>query len=402
MPSLSPNPGGRIDPQDIIGRDDLIAQIWETLEGRSIQATAERRIGKTCVIQKMEAEPRPGWRPLLMQLEGCHSADDFVADLEHRLDEAITGWQKLVHLVVKTFRQAPSFEVAGVFKKGEHELDGWKQRLAKLLVKLSSVSASERLVFIWDEFPSMLENIRKRDAREAMEILDILRHLRSIEGMPRQVLCGSIGLHHVLGKLKADGYTGAPVNDIETVEVPPLDRAWATELALRLLSGEREVSDQNRKVLKDTAEMIADVCGGFPFYIHHLALQMTRRATSIEPGFVIEIMKQQMTDPHDPWHLRHYLERIDWYYGDDAAAVLVMLGDLAATSEPLPWDWFLKNLSARMAPKFPSVPEQKAWLLDLLRRLEMDHYVTRLEEGYVFKHRLIKTWWASARGLSDD
>ena len=401
MSDISPNPGGRIDPQDVIGRDQLIAQIWETLAGRSLQATAERRIGKTCLIQKMEAEPRSGWRPLLMQLEGCHSADDFVADMEHRLDEAMTGWQKLVHLVVKTFRHAPSFEVAGVFKKGEQELDGWKQRLAKLLVKLSSVSAPERLVFIWDEFPSMLENIRQRNALEAMELLDILRHLRSIEGMPRQVLCGSIGLHHVLGKLKTDGYTGAPINDIESVEVPPLDRQWATELALRLLSGERAVSDHNRSVLKDTAEMIADVCGGFPYYVHHVALQMKRRATSIEPGFVIEIMRQQMTAPHDPWQLRHYLERVDSYYGDDATAARFMLDDLAATSEPLPWDWFLKSLSARMAPKFPSVPEQKAWLLDLLRRLELDHYVTRLEDGYVFKHRLIKTWWASARGLSD-
>ena len=38
------NPGGAIDPKDVVGRDRLIARIWEILEGQSVVLTAERRI----------------------------------------------------------------------------------------------------------------------------------------------------------------------------------------------------------------------------------------------------------------------------------------------------------------------------------------------------------------------
>lgn len=79
-----------------------------------------------------------------------------------------------------------------------------------------------------------------------------------------------------------------------------------------------------------------------------------------------------------------------------------ILDDLSVSDEPRPWDWFLRSLSTQRVPKLATIPEQKDWLLDLLRRLELDHYVTRLESGWVFKYRLIKDWWGMTRGLRDD
>jgi hypothetical protein len=48
---LSGNPR----PEDVIGRDQIIASLWERLAQGSAVITAERRMGKTSVIQKMNA-----------------------------------------------------------------------------------------------------------------------------------------------------------------------------------------------------------------------------------------------------------------------------------------------------------------------------------------------------------
>ncbi len=50
------NPGGQLSPNEVVGRDRLIAQLWDILERQSVVLTSERRIGKTQVVKKMEAE----------------------------------------------------------------------------------------------------------------------------------------------------------------------------------------------------------------------------------------------------------------------------------------------------------------------------------------------------------
>ena len=51
---MKTNPGGEVAPANIVGRDDLIAQLRETLEHQSVVLVAERRIGKTSIIKKMD------------------------------------------------------------------------------------------------------------------------------------------------------------------------------------------------------------------------------------------------------------------------------------------------------------------------------------------------------------
>ena len=55
---MKTNPGGMLEILDIVGRDELIQQIWEVLDKQSVVLTAERRIGKTSIIRKMENKPK--------------------------------------------------------------------------------------------------------------------------------------------------------------------------------------------------------------------------------------------------------------------------------------------------------------------------------------------------------
>lgn len=65
---------GKPAPSDIIGRDAFIADLWHILEERSLILSAERRFGKTYVIQKMEAEPPPGVLTFYQDMSDVHTA----------------------------------------------------------------------------------------------------------------------------------------------------------------------------------------------------------------------------------------------------------------------------------------------------------------------------------------
>ncbi|BAZ14493.1 hypothetical protein NIES4071_63370 [Calothrix sp. NIES-4071] len=54
---MKANPGGQVAPSDVVGRDSLISSFWDILERQSLVLSAERRMGKTCIIKKMQAEP---------------------------------------------------------------------------------------------------------------------------------------------------------------------------------------------------------------------------------------------------------------------------------------------------------------------------------------------------------
>ena len=61
---MKPNPGGIITGEAIIDREKEITSIWKTLENQSVVLTAERRVGKTSVLRKLEENPKNGWIPM--------------------------------------------------------------------------------------------------------------------------------------------------------------------------------------------------------------------------------------------------------------------------------------------------------------------------------------------------
>jgi hypothetical protein len=65
------NTGGQIAPQNVIGRDRIIERTWRALDSQSVVLTAARRMGKTSILRKMEAEPRGQYVPIYYELEGC-------------------------------------------------------------------------------------------------------------------------------------------------------------------------------------------------------------------------------------------------------------------------------------------------------------------------------------------
>ncbi len=252
------NPGGAIAPEDVIGRDKLIHKIWEHLEQQSVILSAERRMGKTTVIKKMEAEAPSDKVPIYRDLEGLRTPIEFVEAIWQDVAQYLSKKGKTGKKVLDFLRQLKGAEVTG-FKFPEIAASHWKTLLTNTIEDLVSNQESQ-IILLWDEMPYMLNNMGNE---AAMEMLDILRALRQTYPDVRMVFTGSIGLHHIIDKLRAVGYTKDPTNDMYPIDIPPLSPEDATDLTIRLIQGEGIATVK----IQTTAKEIAEAVDCIPFYI---------------------------------------------------------------------------------------------------------------------------------------
>lgn len=171
---MKANPGGNLDPDSVYGRDELIEMLWDRLEVQSILLNAERRIGKTQVLRKMQAQPRKGWRPVFRDLERIHSAQEFAEFVYDEVQQFLGKGVRAKNFIQKMLEDS---ETDYVKLKGRT----WKKLLTSAVEDLMAAKMPERLVFFWDEVPYMLGNILSSQddgPRVAAEVLDTIRSFR--------------------------------------------------------------------------------------------------------------------------------------------------------------------------------------------------------------------------------
>ncbi len=421
---MKANPGGNLDPDKVYGRDQIIALLWERLEFQSILMNAERRIGKTQILRKMLAEPKTGWKPVFRDLERVHSAQEFAELVYDDVQQFLGTGTKAKNFIQKILEDN---ENEYVKIKGRT----WKRLLISAVEDLMKAQRNEQLVFFWDEVPYMLESIRKKDGPEiAAEVLDTLRSLRIEQERFRMIFTGSIGLHHVLGKLSAAGIPTSAKNDMFPVTVTPLAPLDAERLAADLLEGEKITCDN----LAEAAATIAEEVDYFPFYVHHIVAGLRIEQLSATENNIKDFVARQLVDASDPWQLAHYRTRLSTYYPDNddarnAAIILDVLGTeteiggarfhraghvinvphvqkttvISApvlthtddSADSLSVDEIFQRASTR-----GSTVLDRDDLLRLLRLMDADHYLSRdTDGGYRFRFPLIGRWWKLDRGL---
>lgn len=390
-------PGAQLPVEQIIGRDAFVERMWSTLERGSVRMEAERRIGKTSILNKMQAQPPAGWEPVLLDLEEVHSAGEFAEKVCRSVHDRLTGWKRHGNRL-KQLLEAMGGTAVGPVKfpdKKSQPADYWKQLLNAAVEDLveQQQAAGRRVAFFFDELPWMLSAIAARGGEQsAMEVLDVLRALRQSPSTGkgfRMVLCGSIGLHHVLEKLKRGGYGNQPVNDLMLVEVRPLELPDADRLAAGLLAGE------GLDAGPEIARLIAEQTGGFAYYIHWVVSQLRLGGLPATRPNVDGAVQKLLTAPHDPCDFRHFRQRIRSYYPTDEALAVALLDHAAVNRGPLTQAELVNVAKSTGAADVPRVRE-------LLRLLAVDHYLDRDTEGrYSFRHTLLRRWWILEQGLSE-
>ncbi len=380
---MKANPGGIVAPQNVIGRDKLIAQIWQKLEQQSIILSAERRMGKTTVIKKMQAEVEESKLTVYRDLEGVRSPIEFVEliwlDVEKYLSKK--GKARRVRDFVSNLE---GIEFSG-FKFPKIAATHWKTLLTKTIEDL--VTNQERqVIFLWDEMPYMLNNIGDE---LAMEVLDTLRSLRQTYPNIRMVFTGSIGLHHVVKQLQQKGYSNEPTNDMYPIDVPPLSSTDAINLATSLIEGEKIQSNDTQIIAQEIAKSVDRI----PFYIHHLISELKFMDGEINCDTVTQAVNNSLLNPLNPWKMDHYRDRIDNYYESEKRTYALNILDILAIETALSF----QDLYNRLA--LDNETADKETTRDILRLLLKDYYLIGQGKTYGFRYQIVQKYWELSRGL---
>ena len=381
------NPGGQIAPKEIVGRDELIASLWDKLRQQSLIFSGERRIGKSSILKKMTAEPPSDLLPIYRDLEGIRTPIEFVEavwqDTETYLREVGQARRVREYISELTGSYFDRYQFPELVE------DRWKTLLAKTIEDLITLQ-NKQIVLIWDEMPHMLGNFSNE---AAMETLDTLRSLRQTYPDVRMVFSGSIGLHHIIKNLQQAGYSNDPTNDMYPIEGQPLSVEAATELTINLLSGESiSVVD-----LPQTAEDIALAANCLPFYIHHLVDRLKDFEGEIDRSAIADTVNESLRSPLNLWKMDHYRERIDNYYSESQKPYALEILDILSINPPTSFSRLWQYLKTEPETK------DKEMARSVLRLLLKDYYLLQEDNlsgsMYAFRYPLVQRYWQISRGL---
>src|SRR5688500_15403670 len=129
------NPGGQLSPSEVIGRDNLIENLWRILERQSLVLTAERRMGKTSIIKKMVDEHPDNIVCFYRDLEGVHGLIEFVEVVMEDVEAHLGIMQRVAQSTRKLITQLQGAEFSG-FKIPASVALHWKTLLNHLISDL--------------------------------------------------------------------------------------------------------------------------------------------------------------------------------------------------------------------------------------------------------------------------
>ncbi len=229
--------GGVPEPEELIGRDHLIAYVWEQLAGNNIYLIAPRRFGKTGVMHHLVKRHQADYLPVYLDVEDLHDPDGFVAALiaslleQSELRALICGIRSFPKTVLSFFKEQIGRVKTDLFEVELREVvkDAWESVAKTLLVEMEK--AEKTVLFTLDEFPQFIDNLaRKHGDDPARRFLQWFRALRmsrkDVLRRNRFVIAGSTSLDIVLRRLDAPD----KLNDFFRVPVEPISAEHADRL----------------------------------------------------------------------------------------------------------------------------------------------------------------------------
>ncbi|MBC8142501.1 MAG: ATP-binding protein, partial [Armatimonadetes bacterium] len=162
MLSQTANPGGKLAPDEVVGRDDLIKRLWWILERRHLYLTGERRMGKTSIIRDKMGSESGDIRFIYMDVSRAISPIEFVERLQEIGAQHLDAKKRLASRLRITWSKLVGTEVGGdafSLKIPSALASNWKVLLEGLLQDLARLEG--RTIIAFDELPLMLDAIRR-------------------------------------------------------------------------------------------------------------------------------------------------------------------------------------------------------------------------------------------------
>lgn len=383
------------DPDELYGRKEFIDHLWRQIEGNNILLLAPRRFGKTGVMTHVCDRPKKKYLPIYLDLEDVDSPVEFVWRLLGKLLE-----QSLLRSAFKTIRGLPksvtdwfkgTFDEAGFegfkVKFKQSIAENWRETARKLVVELENVSPT--LIFIFDELPSMLEEISKKHGDD--EALDFLAWFRTVRLLRKDTLRrhrfivgGSIGIDLILRRLNAPD----KLNDFQRLSVEPISKDEALKLASDLAESLQITMPD--KLIKRLLELIGPPV---PYFIHLYFSQLgqlpRQKRRPLTQRTLEDIYRQKVLGPSCKHYFDHYRSRLSRYgklREKRALAILKAVASQERVGVSSLFDIYAK----------PSKRGISEWdFNELMADLECEWYLqldTRTNE-YCFMVNVMRDWW---------
>ncbi len=377
---------------DFFRRDKLISKIYRRLDARDhVFLAAPRRVGKTSIMLYLAKSPKPNYHFVFIDVESVYDIEMFYYKLWDSL--AQNDFQSYIEKAsqkTKTFFTNALNRIKGVgipviggkIDLNDAEKSTYQQEFEQLLRSLK-LDENEKLVFMIDEFPQAVENIKNRHGKEvAKQFLHLCREQRqSSETNMLFMYTGSIGLPAVVRSITSTKV----INDLSIVEVTPLSASEAKELTQLILNNYQV--EYNPTAIDYLIEKIQWL---IPFHIQLAAQELIDIYESEEREIIhadIDQAFDQLLKVRNNQYFEHYYGRLKEAFPNDSVftQIILLLNHIAIH------DHINKSEAYDLIGKKLVDDDYER----VIESLQFDGYIYYSDEQnhYAFASQLIKMWW---------
>ena len=332
-----------------------------------------------------------------MDAEDFHTGKEFATELiagllsNSKLRTVLTSAKRLPARIMGFLRglaEEASFEGFGI-KLREALDEDWQSVAKRLLVEMEK--ATERVLFVVDEFPQLVENIAKKEGADAarsflgwfrtvrMQQKDELRKFRFVIG-------GSTSVDMVLRRLDVLG----ALNDFFRVPVEPL----ALEDAQVLLDGLADAHDL--RLGSEAKDKIFELIGPpVAYFIHLFVAQIMHEQSLAGKKLTAEdveaVYRRRVLGPTCRSYFVYYRDRLKRYGTAGERAAIAVLSAIAEAPNGRVADSSLYEVYRKARKKGAKEVEYREIMADL----ESDWYVVldTATNEYYFLIDVMRDWW---------
>jgi hypothetical protein len=386
--SIAPAPGGQLELNDIVGRDEDVARFWDALTRQSLVLNEPRRLGKTLALRKLCSVPPDRWTASYRSYQGV---DTTIGMAEALIGELLShrGVAQRAKDRIKGFARAgtATVKVEGVeFNLAPQFLDDPIVAMSAALLAVTENLGDRGLVLVCDEVPDMIAAISKKEGPEAaLKAVAMWRRWREQPGAERVrwFLTGSVGFHHVLRTLNSDDL----INDLLPIDLGPLNAEWSKWLAESVLMGSGVDSPTD-----DAIDALAELSGGFAMIIHMVGATIRdKRPVVVDGSYLRGILATTFGNLDASQQFTSFLTRLAPYYGDDEKRAYWILDEIA--KGPLDRAGLLSHKKQKFL--------DEEHLRTLLDWLTADHYLQVDDSGitrtYAWRYEPLRLLWTLRR-----
>ncbi|OQW70314.1 MAG: hypothetical protein BVN35_17965 [Proteobacteria bacterium ST_bin11] len=278
---------------------DVLETLTDRLRsGEHVILSGHRRIGKTQLMQHLEANAPGVFLPTYLIVESSDTVDEFYRKLiSHLVDQNfLNRWDSLGWSITSRFKSINIQELGKSVRFGDAKALDYHAEFCRLLEHLEP---GRPIVMMLDEFPQTLENIRENEGvPQVRKLLTTQRELRQeprYKGKIQFLYAGSIGLQNVVEGM---GFT-KHINDLREVKMRPFRREEALGYTRCLLQRKGLQADAAwLETLLDRIDWLA------PFYISLLIDEL--HASPLEEKHIDEAFQAMIGHRHnfEHWHNR--------------------------------------------------------------------------------------------------